>query len=67
MFEITQEEVKRTVEHPDKMMDCQIDGMCFFVRKIKGKTELLVMAEKTEGTNYEVKCFGWLQPMFYPS
>lgn len=67
MFEITQEEVKQTIENPDKFMDCRVDGMCFYVKKIKGKAELMVMTEKLDGAYYEVKCFGWLQNMFYPS
>ncbi len=67
MFEITQEEVKHTVEKPDKIMECKVDGTYCYVRKIKGKAELLVITKQIESDLFDVICFGWLQSMFYPS
>lgn len=67
MFEITKEELKQTIERPDKIMECKIDGICCYIRKIKGKSELVAITERAKDGKYEVKCFGWLQNMFYPS
>jgi len=66
-FEITQEDVKQTIEYPDKIMECKKCSICCYLRKIKGKRELLVITERTDGTNYAVKCFEWANEMFYPS
>lgn len=67
MFEITQEEVKQTIEFPDKVMDAKEAGVCCYLKKFRGKAELLVVTEWIEGDNFKLKCFGWVQGMMYPS
>jgi hypothetical protein len=65
-FKITQEDIRDTVKSPHKIFDCGDCGKCYYVKKIRGKGELLVMAETTEdGMN--IVCFGWLQGVLYPS
>lgn len=59
-MEISQEEIKLAVEQPDKIMDCGNCGKCFYIKRFRGKGELLVMAEKIAENNLEIKCFGWV-------
>jgi len=55
-METTPEDVKITVEQPDKVMKCC--NVQFYLKKILGKGEMLVMAELENGV-YDVKHFGW--------
>ena len=69
MLEITKEELKETIEHPDKIMLSDEVGLCCHVKKIRGKHELLVIlgVDETGNHNY-IKTYGWLQGMsFMPS
>ncbi|MDD5239993.1 MAG: hypothetical protein PHH61_06060 [Candidatus Nanoarchaeia archaeon] len=61
-MDVTPDEIKRTVEYPDKIMNCEKCGRCFYLRKFNNKGELLVMAEKTNKIN-DIKCFGWIRSM----
>ena len=67
MFEITEDELKLAISTPDKVMDSRETGICCYLKKIRGKSELLVVTERITGDHYDVKCFGWAQGMMYPS
>ena len=66
-MEILQEKIKLTVEQPDKIMNCENCGKCFYIKKFRSKGELLVMAEKVSENTMDIKCFGWVQSILYPS
>ena len=66
-MEITQQEIKETVEKPDKMMNCGNCNQCSYVKKFRGKGELLVTTETIGVDDLTIKCFGWLESVLYPS
>lgn len=69
MFEITKDELRATVETPDKMMSCDVCGNVYYLKKIRGKSELLVLTQKQneDSEDYNIVCFGWMEGIVYPS
>lgn len=66
-MDITPEEIRITVERPDKVMNCDSCKRCFYIKKFEDKGELLVFTEKIKDNINDIKCFGWLQSILYPS
>jgi hypothetical protein len=57
--EITQEELKITVEQPD-FMSKQCDEHMFYVKEFEGKGKLIVYAAKDAYKKYSIQCADWL-------
>ena len=64
-MEITSEDIKATIQTPDKIMNCEYCGNCFYIKKITDKGDLLVYASKRAASfsdnEFEVECFGWIK------
>lgn len=60
---ITSDDIKNTLEKPDKLINCDFIGLCFYIKKIEDKGELLVVAKKEFENKYAIKCFNWMNSM----
>lgn len=66
-MEISAEEIKETIEQPDKVLGCAYCDQCFYLKRFRGKGELLVKAKITSNDEMNIVCFGWLETVLYPS
>lgn len=64
---VTPNDVRETLKTPDKTWYCGGCKTQVYIKNFKDKGELFVQGTVTIENTVEIKCFGWLQNMLYPS